>query len=339
MGAESPEELFGKTDFDFYPKKLASKYRKDEVEIIESGKAKIDIIEQVIDRDHNIHWYSTSKLPLKDSNGRIIGIMGIGREVTRLIKEKKALRKAKIAAEKADQLKTSFLANLSHEVRTPLNGILGFSQFLKQVGTNNPKTDKYIDYIIHNGKRLLNLITDIIDISKIDAGQLRLSITDLSVDDLMNKLERSAMELLAGENKKEISLKLQVDGAEKSVMQSTDAQRLEQILRILISNAVKFTDRGTITLGYTLKAGVIEYYVRDTGIGIDPKDFSQVFERFIQADNSLSRQYEGVGLGLSIASELVRLLHGEIDLKSKVNKGTEFTVSFPLKPQFKKVSD
>lgn len=330
IGAKTPQDLLGKTDFDFFPKKLAGKYRMDELEVIRTRKAKIDIVEQVIDKQNNIRWYSTSKLPLYDNNGLIIGIMGIGREITRLVKEKKALKKAMHTAEKANKLKTAFLSNLSHEIRTPLNGILGFSQFLKDVGPDNPKSSKYLDYIISNGNRLLNLIVDIIDISKIDAGEISLQHMGFNVNDLINKLKGYTETGLATENKLNIGLKLEVDDINKPFIFYTDKQRLEQILRIVLSNAIKFTDAGSISLGYHIFEDTIQFMVRDTGIGIDRKHHKQIFDRFNQVDNSTTRKYEGVGLGLSIAKELIKLLNGEIELRSKLNKGSDFFIRLPI---------
>lgn len=329
MGACSTNELIGKTDFDFYPRKLAQKYRNDELTVMNTGKANLNIVEQVIDQDHNRLWYSTSKIPLRDSEGEVIGIMGIGKNITDLVKEKKALRKAKLAAEKADELKTAFLANLSHEVRTPLNGILGFSQFLKKTIPNDPKTSRYLEYIIRNGKRLLHLISDIVDLSKIECDQLTLSQKKFNLYELMNKLNRSLHLMLEEENKKDIKTYLEVDPEMESLFLCNDDQRIEQILHNLLSNAVKFTEKGSIHFGFSGKKNMLRFFVKDTGIGIDEKDAKQIFGRFTQVDNSLARQYEGAGLGLAIARGLVTLLKGSIGLNSIPGKGSEFYFIIP----------
>lgn len=330
MGAVSASNLIGNTDFDFYPKKLAKKFRDDELQVMNTGKALINMVEQVIDPEHNRHWYSTSKTPLRNSEGEIIGIMGIGRDISDLVKEKKALRKAKLAAEKADQLKSAFLANLSHEVRTPLNGILGFSQFLKKSFANDPKTSKYLEYIIRNGKRLLHLISDIVDLSKIECDQLLLNDKKFNISELMRKLERATHLLLAEEEKTDIIVRLEIATDDETIMLCSDDQRIEQILFNLLSNAVKFTDKGGIHFGYSLIRNKLRFFVRDTGIGIEEENITQIFDRFIQVDNTLARQYEGAGLGLTIAKGLVGLLKSKIIVDSTPGKGSEFSFSLPI---------
>ncbi len=329
MGANSPKEILGKTDYDFYPKKLAGKYRKDEVDIIESGKVKLNIIEQVIDQNHNRKWFSTSKLPLKNNKGEIIGIMGIGRDITLLVKEQKALRKAKYEAEKADRLKSAFLANLSHEIRTPLNGILGFSQFLSQYIPPNPKAQKYVDFIMQNGKRLLHLISDIIDVSKIDSNQLTIKKKLFSLNEIFKQLEQSTREELRLSEKSHISLKTELSLSNKDCYIYNDDQRIKQVLYNLLSNAVKFTQHGSINFGYRIVNNQLYFFVKDSGIGIKDEDRLSIFELFTQVDTSLGRQYEGAGLGLSIAKGIIVLLGGKIGVNSSYGKGSEFYFTLP----------
>lgn len=330
MGANGPTEIIGKTDFDFFPKKLAQKYRQDEVEVIESGESKLNIIEQVISKKHIRRWYSTSKIPLKNNEGEIIGIMGIGRDITSWVKKQKELRKAKHAAERADHLKSAFLANLSHEIRTPLNGILGFSQFLRQLIEPGTKGYKYIDFIIQNGKQLLHLISDIIDISKIDSGQIIISKKKFALNEILQQLEVSIKEILAEKEKENIELKLELPLENSASIVNSDDHHIKQILYNLLINAVKFTNSGSITFGYRVEANGINFYVRDTGIGIATENLGIIFERFTQADSSITRQYEGTGIGLSIARGLVRLLGGEIGVTSEVSKGSEFYFTLPI---------
>ena len=329
IGAESPKMLLGKTDFDFFPKKLAGKYRNDEVEIIETGKAKLNIIEQVIDNNHNLNWFSTSKLPLKNEKGAIIGIMGIGRNITALVKEQKALRKAKHDAEKADRLKSAFLANLSHEIRTPLNGILGFSQFLTQFMPADPKVSKYTDFILQNGKRLLNLISDIIDVSKLESNQLILTKKIFSLNEILYQLENSITEELKIQEKTHIKLYSKLALTDSNCYIYSDDQRLRQVIYNLLANAVKFTQQGRIDFGYRLENKTLNFYVKDTGIGIKEENHRSIFELFTQVDNSLGRQYEGTGLGLSIAKGIVHLMGGKIGVNSRYGKGSEFYFTVP----------
>lgn len=330
LGFKSPDNLIGKNDFDIHPKKLAQKYYNDEQDIIRTGQARLNIVEQVIDRHNNIAWHSTSKLPLKDREGKIIGIMGIGRDITQWVKGQKALRKSKLTAEKADQLKTAFLSNFTHEIRTPLNGILGFSQYLKQTLRAEHKGHKYIDFILRNGKRLLYLISDIIDLSRIESGEINLLKKEFSLNDIMNQLEQSTIKLLASHKKNRIKLELKKGLDDEKCIFYSDDSRIKQILYNLLNNAVKFTNKGKISFGYTANKKALSFFVRDTGIGIDSKHLKVIFESFRQVDNSKSRQYEGAGLGLTISQGLVKLLDGEIHVKSELGKGTEFSFTIQI---------
>ena len=171
LKVKSAKEIIGKTNFNFYPAKLAEQIYIDEQAIINSGKSVFSEQEKVLIAGKP-RWYSSTKAPLYDTEGRIRGIMGISSDITSFIKKNKALKKANSKSEKADKLKSTFLANLSHEIRTPLNGIIGFSQFLKQKNTNEEKQKKYLDIINNNGEQLLILINDIIDISMIESNQV-----------------------------------------------------------------------------------------------------------------------------------------------------------------------
>jgi len=329
MGVKLPGDLTGKTDFDFYPVKLAKKYRNDELEVMEKGVAKLNIIEQVISSKHERKWFSTSKLPLRNSDGEIIGIMGIGRDITPLIKEKKALRKAKNDAEKADKLKSSFLANLSHEIRTPLNGILGFSQFLSQYIPNDPKAEKYVDFIMKNGKRLLNLISDIIDISKIESGQFVIKKKPFSLNELINNLEISAAEDVRSYDKQNLKVIAEKSLVDENCYIFNDDRRIGQVLHNLIVNAIKYTNQGSIKFGYKVVDRELTFFVKDTGIGIKDDDLHNIFNLFTQVDGSLGRQHEGAGLGLSIAKGIVTLMGGKINVTSVQGKGSEFSFTIP----------
>jgi PAS domain S-box-containing protein len=330
LGFKSPDDFIGKSDFDIHPKKLAQKYYKDEQEIIRTGQARLNIVEQVIDSQNNIAWHSTSKLPLKDREGKIIGIMGIGRDITQWVKGQKNLRKSKLAAEKADQLKTAFLSNFTHEIRTPLNGILGFSQYLKQTLRPEHKGHKYIDFILRNGKRLLHLISDIIDLSRIESGEISLLKKSFPLNDIMKQLNQSTLQLLTSFKKEKIKIELNMELKDDNSYIYSDDSRIKQVLYNLLSNAVKFTNKGKITFGYSIEKTHLNFYVKDTGIGIDSKDLKVIFESFTQVDNSHTRQFEGAGLGLTIAQGLVKKLDSKLNVISEPGKGSEFNFSIPL---------
>jgi PAS domain S-box-containing protein len=338
MGVDVPKDLIGKTDFDFHPKKLAAKYRRDEAVIISTGEAEMNIVEQVLDKRRSLRWYSTTKIPLKNTEGEIIGIMGVGRDITQFVKKQKALRKAKHDAEKADKLKTAFLANLSHEIRTPLNAILGFSQFLRKLTEPDSKGHKYIDFIVQNGKLLLHLISDIIDISKIDAGQLFINRKNFMLNELMRQLELTMTEVLKEKGKDTITLHMELALDDDDSIIHSDDLRIKQVLHNLLMNAIKFTDKGSIVFGYRFEGNSVKFYVRDTGIGIAPENLNIIFDRFTQVDHSIGRQYEGTGVGLSIVKGLVDLLGGQIEVKSEMSKGTEFSFTLPLDGKSFKIS-
>lgn len=327
IGEQSSKKLIGKTDFDFFPKKIAQKYYHDEQNIIQTGKPLLNELEKVPVKGR-IRWYSTTKVPFYDKHGNIAGVVGVGRDVTKSVRERKALEKAKKEAEIADKLKSTFLANLSHEIRTPLNGILGFSQFLRQKQHSEEKQNKYLDIILANGKSLLMLINDIIDISMIESNQLSIKKRLFKLNELIDQLHANYQYQLNQKNKniKLVSSKDLTNGKDQIF---SDDFRINQILSNLISNAIKFTEKGKIEFGYKICENKIEFYISDTGIGIKKEQQEEIFKRFRQADESMTRNYGGTGLGLSISKGLVHLLNGRIWVKSEMDKGSTFLFTLP----------
>lgn len=234
--------------------------------------------------------------------------------------------------ELSTRYKSEFLANMSHELRTPLNSILLLSRLLAENNEENLSDDQvdYAKVIQSSGNGLLGLIDEILDLSKIEAGQMKLEYLDMSIPDITNELQALFTPLA-----KEKGLDFIIH-VEKNVpaMIETDKMRLGQILKNLISNALKFTSKGSIALNIKRKSranSTLSFIVKDTGIGIPPDKQQLIFEAFQQADGSTKRKYGGTGLGLSISRELAKLLGGEIVLSSKVNEGSEFTVNLPIK--------
>jgi PAS domain S-box-containing protein len=244
-------------------------------------------------------------------------------------------KKLLVSVEKSnesDRLKSTFLANMSHEVRTPLNSVYGFSQLLLEEDVTEHERRNYYAYIINNTHKLLAIINDIIELSKIEAGELKVSYTSVSINKLLENLYVEMQPKFFGYDEKNVTLQLELPDNGSNIHVLTDEIRLGQILSNLLNNALKFTPEGLITFGYTVnnEKNSIEFFVKDTGIGISKENFSLIFERFRQVEEGLTRNYSGSGLGLSICKTLVEILGGTIWVNSEENKGAEFIFTIPL---------
>jgi len=231
-----------------------------------------------------------------------------------------------IAGGQNDQLEDIFLNNLSHEIRTPLNAIVGFSSLLVQNGVTDNDRREYVDMIIRNTDRLLNVFNDIAEMSKIEAGRVRIK---KDIIDLNSFCGSISSKLAATATEKGLKLRfISTPGSENVVIYS-DGYKLLRILSNLLSNALKFTSEGEVLCGFELKDDKVEFHVSDTGIGISPEYHKTVFRKFFQVDNCKSRYYEGAGLGLSIVRAYVDLLGGEVWLDSQPGKGSVFYFTLP----------
>ena len=252
------------------------------------------------------------------------------RLITVLQNKEVELRNAKEKAEESDRLKSAFLANMSHEIRTPMNGILGFADLLKKPDLSGENQRKYISIIEKSGKRMLNIINDIVDISKIEAGLMEFNMKETNVNEQIEytytffKPESEAKGI-------KLSLKNSLPAAEATI--KTDREKLYAILTNLVKNAIKYTKEGAIEFGYNLKkdkeAAELEFYVKDTGIGIMKDRQDAVFERFIQADIYDKMAHQGGGLGLAITKSYVEMLGGKIWIESEEGKGSTFYFTLP----------
>lgn len=270
---------------------------------------------------HNPNAYSNQDLEVLELIGYNIGSFI---ERLSIIND---LEEAKQKAIEADKLKSAFLANMSHEIRTPMNGILGFTQLLQEPGLTGEQQDNYISIIQKSGNRMLTTVNDIIDISKIDSGQVEIVLNEINIVD---EIESLYTFFKPEANKKGIDLKLNnsIDKNFSNII--IDNNKLQSILTNLIKNAIKYTDSGTIEIGSKIQKDNLVCYVKDTGIGIPKSRQDAVFNRFEQADIEDVHALEGSGLGLAITSSYVEMLDGEIWLESELKKGSVFTFKIPI---------
>jgi len=332
-GFREPADMVGLLDRDVQPPEMADAYRCADLEVMAStGSLRIE--EQHVNSDGSITWVETIKTALHDGDGKVTGTIGIARDITAR-RQSEADREARHAAEAANNAKSEFLANMSHEIRTPMNAILGLSYLALQSGLDAQQLG-YVQKIHGAAESLLGIINDILDFSKIEAGKLNIDTVafDLSevTDTLGNLLGLSAadkgLELLFAQP---LALPRALVG---------DPSRLRQVLLNLGSNAIKFTERGEISLSIEVeeqRADTVRlrFEVRDSGIGMTPEEQTRLFQPFTQVDSSISRRFGGTGLGLSICRHLVRMMGGEILVNSRPGIGStfSFTLAFGLQPQ------
>ncbi len=233
-------------------------------------------------------------------------------------------------AEESDKLKTSFLQNISHEVRTPLNAIMGFLNLIKENNTTNDcNQDEFIDLTIKSGRRLLHIISDIVELSQIDAGLSKVNETPTNLEELFEEVYSNYLHK-SNNTQIELILKNALKGQAAQVYM--DQPKLVQILNNLLSNGLRFTKEGSVVLSCMADKDVLTIQVKDTGIGIEPDKIEYIFERFKQVEMDLSRSYGGLGIGLTIVNGLVKCMSGSIEVRSDFGKGTEFIVKLPYKP-------
>lgn len=248
-------------------------------------------------------------------------------EEYRIINEE--LYVAKKKAEESDMLKSAFLANMSHEIRTPMNGILGFSQLLTDPDIPEVEIKQYVDVIQSCGNQLLGIINDLIDISKVESNQITISKSDTDVNKIINE-QFLLFKQKAEEKSIEITCHTGLPNQKSTIV--TDEGRLKQVISNLLANAIKFTNDGFIKFGYELKTDYLEFYVKDTGVGISSNHHKVIFERFRQVETKISTQVGGTGLGLAISKAYIEKMGGEIWVDSEPGKGTTFYFTIPYKP-------
>lgn len=269
--------------------------------------------------------YSKAELVVAP-DGEHATIIGVIQDITDRKKNEEELIRAKVKAEESDKLKTAFLHNISHEIRTPMNAIVGFSTLLGDPEVDERSRKSYIDIIMQSSNHLLSIITDIVDISNIEANLIKTVKNEINVNKTLKYLFN---QFITKTNEKQIKLVCEAGLSDPEALILTDRTKLTQILSNLINNALKFTDKGIIKIEYRLKENFLEFCVSDTGIGISPVHHERIFDRFYQVQSNVSRLYEGTGLGLAISKAYVELLGGKIWLSSEPGNGTKFFFTIP----------
>ncbi|MGV9003862.1 PAS domain S-box protein [Flavobacterium sp.] len=281
-------------------------------------------------KDGKYLWWLVRAVPILDKNGIVSKWFGTCTDIQHIKETEVKLMKAKERAEESDQLKSAFLANMSHEIRTPMNGILGFADLLKEPGLTGEMQQEYISIIEKSGARMLNIINDIVDISKIEAGLMEVDIQEANINqqiDFIGTFFKPQAE------EKELQIIINKPLSDEESIIKSDTEKIYSVLTNLVKNAIKFSEKGIIELGYTLKTDnegpELEFYVKDMGIGI-PKDRQKhVFKRFIQANISNKMARQGTGLGLAISKAYVKMLKGKLWVESKEGIGSTFYFTLP----------
>lgn len=274
--------------------------------------------------------YKARGLSIKDENDKAQSFLIIIGDITQRKRAENQLIHEKERAEESDRLKTAFIANISHEIRTPINHIMGFLELLSLDDLDSDTRNEYRGIIYQSSQALLNSIENIIDIARIKSGQIKLKNSDIRVNDLIITLEDLSKEIAVKNNKQSLEIRTKIPSHSDDFVVNIDGNRLKQILKNLIENAIKFTNEGSVEFGYKpTRDGSLYFFVNDTGIGIDKENYQNIFENFRQVDYRTTREVEGSGLGLSISKGLSELMGAKLELRSVVGKGSVFSLHFP----------
>ena len=322
LGATREDEVLGKTDFDFLRRDVAEQFFRDEQEVCRSGQPLLNREELIIDRTGQHKWLLTTKVPLRDSSGTVIGLVGMSHDISVRKRMEEQWRQAKETAEVANRAKSEFLARMSHEIRTPMNGILGMTELALETELTGEQRE-YLQMVKASADGLLTVINDILDFSKIEAGKLELESAPFALRDNLDDTVRT---LAVRAQQKELELACHVcpDVPDRLV---GDLGRLRQVIVNLVGNAIKFTRRGEVIvtvrrqhLQAETSSCVLHFDVADTGIGIPPDKQRIIFDPFEQVEGGDNRRNPGTGLGLAISSQLVSLMGGHLDVESPVSE-------------------
>jgi PAS domain S-box-containing protein len=274
---------------------------------------------------------STRSVMVRNSSGEILGSLTISRDITKLKQVHEDLIKANIDAEASNRLKSSFLANISHEIRTPLNSVVGFSNLLLSDNITKETREDYIEHINHNSEKLLQIIGDIIDLSRLESSQIEITYEETSLSSIVNEIIEDARQVIR-RNEKSIILNVKNYFADNGDLIFTDRIWLKRVLNHLMDNAVKFTLDGSIEFAYMRENENIVFKIKDTGIGINKENLGRIFEQFRQEVDGHHRPFEGLGIGLTLAKEVVERMGGKIFVESEKGIGSVFSFSVPYRP-------
>lgn len=313
----SSENAIGMNDFDYYPPEMAQQKRKEDMEIAATGKGMHWIMEGK-DKNGNLLILDKQKIMVESEDFSPI-IVSIEWDITQLELMRRELIESKEKAETSDKLKSAFLANMSHEIRTPLNAIVGFSRIISE-SDNAEERREYYEIVDANNERLLQLINEILDLSKIESGIVEFTYGPVRLHTLCKEIHDAHVFRCPQ------GVELRFDSPDEALSIHSDKNRIFQVFSNLIGNAFKFTTEGSVSYGYKQEGERVVFYVKDTGLGIEPEKLGRVFQRFAKLNNFA----QGTGLGLSIYKTIIERLGGEIAVSSEVGTGTTFTFWLPL---------
>lgn len=331
---KDPKEIIGKTDFDFpWSEELREKYRKDDLYVISTGKSLLNFSEEQVQGNGSIKTLLVNKVPLRSNNNEIIGILGTYTDITYLKKIENDLRLAKEKAEKLSQAKTEFLANISHDIKSPLVGVISTASLIESDASASPKLRGYASVIASSGKQISNFFTNCLDLSKLEMGEAVSKTVNFSLKKLVNDINDLFYPHALS---KGLSLVIEYDESLPLYVQACK-DNLYRILLNLMGNALKFTEKGHVILRVSKEAvfddGQVNvlFEIEDTGIGIPDDKYELIFEKLHRLESSYRSQVEGSGIGLYMVDQYLKNMGGHISLKSKLGLGTTFFVTLSLK--------
>ncbi len=329
------KNIVGKTDYDFVSKELADIFKQNDLEALQSDVPLKKEEEIFNGKNQHLEVLESIKAPFV-INDKVVGVLGIGRDITERKKYEDILRKAKSEAEESNRLKSEFINNLSHEIRTPMNGIVGFTHFLAKENISSKKRKEYAGIVLNSSHQLLHIIDDLLEISRLGTQQVKVQKNEVDLLVLLTELV-SVFQLEA--QKKNLTLMLDTEFLKNASPIIVDATKLNKILSNLIENAIKYTPQGHIEISSEIReSSTLTISVKDTGIGIKPAAREIIFNRFVQ-ENKSSGYFGGLGLGLAIARENAILMNGNIRVDSEKGKGSTFTLEIPYIPVVMDIKD